>query len=402
MLSNCPKAFLRSRKFLRFGILLGRVYIMATKSYPRKTKTEKKEQVQQLLNQLNEGVLNFDYSPEKFKAILLMQALMPSYSFKNVMLINSQLSGATYVASFKRWKELNRNVVKGQKALRILAPRIKKEEDEITGEEDSKLVGFIGVPVFDISQTEGDPLPIDSVKLKLEGDSLEAMKIFTWTKRLAVLNGCIIRIGYADGANGYYAPGSHSIMIDSKLSPNHMAKTAVHELVHSRLHRYAVNKTTEEERESVAEGVAFIVCTYLGLDTSDYSFEYVRGWSSDDGKSLLKYGEIIQKTANKMIEDYEWVSKGDEEVETPMPSIPRKVRGVDIVEATAYRIPKAQRKECYYYYEVRASDDGFTPVSISKSIWANHMATIVTSTPFESDCEFELTDEEAELLSEAI
>lgn len=375
---------------------------MATKSYPRKTTTEKKEQVQQLLNQLNEGVLNFEYSPEKVKAVLLMQALMPSYSFRNIMLINSQLSAASYVASFKRWKELNRNVVKGQKALRILAPRIKKEKDKVTGDEESKLVGFIGVPVFDVSQTEGDPLPIDSIKLKLDGESSEAMQIFNWTKQLAELDDCPMKVGYAEGANGFYSPVAHFIMIDSKLSVNHKAKTAVHELVHSRLHRYSVNTTTSEERECVAEGVAFIVCTYFGLDTSDYSFEYVHGWSSDDGESLMKYGGIIQKAANKLIEDYDRVSSRVEVTDPSVPCISRNVRGVEIIEATTLRIPKEERKENLHYYEVRASDEGFMPASIAKAVWANHMATIVTTSPFDSEWEFDLTDEEVESLSQAL
>lgn len=278
------------------------------RNYKRRTKEEKNQVVEDLLKQLEEGVQNFEYDPEKFKAILKMQALMPTYSFRNIMLIERQMQGASYVASFKKWKSLNRHVRKGQKAIRILAPRFVNEEDKKTGEEESKLVGFIGVPVFDVTQTDGDPLPIDDVKLTLEGQSDEAVRIFQWTRILAEEDDCKVRIGFANGANGYYAHASHEIVIDSRLSINHLAKTAVHELVHSRVHRYSANETTSKERECVAEGVAFIICSYFNLDTSDYSFEYVRGWSGDNGKSLMKYGATIQQTANALIADFERVS----------------------------------------------------------------------------------------------
>lgn len=277
-------------------------------AFKRKSTEEKKEQVEHLLNMLNEGVINFQSDPQKVKAILQMQSLMPNYSFNNIMLIMSQMSSARYVASFKRWKELGRHVKKGQKALRILAPRFKKMVDEKTGDEETKLIGFIAVPVFDVSQTEGKPLPIDEIKLRLEGESDEAVRIFEWTKLLAEEDDCRLSIGFANGANGYYRPATHEIMIDESLTGNHRAKTAVHELVHSRVHRYTAFNTSPEEMECVAEGAAFIICSYFGLDTSDYSFEYVRGWTSDDGAALLKYGESIQKIANQLIIDFERIS----------------------------------------------------------------------------------------------
>lgn len=281
--------------------------LLAKKSFIRKTAEEKKEQVQQLLDTLQEGVLSFQNDPEKFKAILAMQALLPSYSFRNILLIQKQLPGARYIASFNHWKSLNRSVRKGEKSLRILAPRFKKEVDAHTGQEDTKLVGFMGVPVFDVSQTEGDPLPLDSIKLVLEGESDQAIRIFEWVKLLAAEDDCSLRVGFANGACGYYRISDHSIMIDESLSINHRAKTAVHELVHSRVHRHD-RQSTPSEKECVAEGTAFIICSYFGLDTSDYSFEYVRGWAEDEGTSLLKYGTIIQETAQQLIADFERVA----------------------------------------------------------------------------------------------
>jgi len=380
---------------------------MARKSFSRKSTEEKKEQVQQLLSQLNEGVKTFTYDPEKFKAILQMQALMPTYSFNNIMLIRAQLKNSSYVASFKKWQALNRTVIKGQEAIRILAPRFKKQKNEVTGVEESKLIGYMGVPVFDVSQTQGKPLPIDEAKLSLDGESDEAVHIFQWMKLLADEDDCPVRIAHANGANGYYRPSTHEIVLDSSLSVNHLAKTAVHELVHSRVHRRSHHKTTAEEMESVAEGVAFIICSFFGLDTSNYSFEYVRGWSSDEGESLMKYGEIIQKVATNLIADFERVSMAIPTAIESQPTTEEKnvLRGVTIVRASSYRIPKSERKEHLYYYDVRHSDDdGFTPATIAHGVWANHMATIATNNPLElgNDGWIDLNEEEGDIILRAI
>lgn len=278
------------------------------KNYKGRTAEEKKEEVEKLLKQLDVGVQNFEYDPEKFKLILEMQALMPTYSFRNIMLIAGQMKSATFVASFNNWKTLNRFVTKGQKSIRILAPQFIKDKCEKTGEEKSKLIGFYPVPVFDVSQTDGEPLPIDKAKLKLDGESDEAVRIFKWTQTLALEDNCPVHIAFANGANGYYSPDSHEIVLDPSLSVNHLAKTAVHELVHSRVHRYSHVNTTPQEMECVAEGVAYIICSYFNLDTSDYSFGYVKGWSGDEGASLMKYGQTIQQTANELISDFERVS----------------------------------------------------------------------------------------------
>ena len=284
------------------------------KGFIKKTAEEKKQEVEQLLQMLDAGVKEFVGNPEKFKALLEMQAMFYNYSIRNVMLVMKQYPNASYIASFKRWKELNRSVKKGEKALRILAPRIKREDDEVTGEEKSKVVGFVTCPVFDLSQTEGEPLPIEKYRLALDGESDEAEQIFAWVKTLAEEDDCSVSIASANGANGYYAPALHQIVIDPKLSVNHRAKTMVHEYVHSQLHRY--DKSSAEERECVAEGVAFIVCSYFGLDTSEYSFEYVKGWSSDGGQTLMKYASSMQKAANTIIQDVERIAGG---LPTPAP-----------------------------------------------------------------------------------
>lgn len=224
------------------------------------------------------------------------------------MIIRAQMPNATFVAGFRRWQELGRHVNKGARSIKILAPRIAKEKDEVTGEDKSRVVGFITRPVFDVSQTTGEPLPLDHVKLILQGESSEAEVIFAWVKSLAELRGTKVDIAFANGANGYYSPSLNQIVVDPSLTINHRAKTMVHEYVHSLLHGKA--EETAEERECVAEGTAFIVCTYFGLDTSSYSFEYVKGWSSDEESLMLNYGSKMQKAAYDIIAQIESIAIG--------------------------------------------------------------------------------------------
>lgn len=266
-----------------------------------------KEKVEELVKKLEEGVENFTYSPEHFKAILEMKALMPTYSFRNIMVAKAQLPEATFLASFKRWNELGRKVKKGSQAIRIFAPRFVKkrvEEEEEGTKEETKLGGFIAVPVFDVSQTEGEPLPIDKIRIELEGDCPEAREIICLAEEIAKQDDCTVKYGDTGMSNGWYEPDRHRITVSNKLSVNHRCKTLVHELVHSKVHRNPM-KTTAKEREVVAEGTAFVVCSYFGLDTSDYSFQYVKSWSQGDEEALLKFGEQICNIAQKIIEEFE-------------------------------------------------------------------------------------------------
>ncbi|OUM90434.1 ArdC-like ssDNA-binding domain-containing protein [Parageobacillus thermoglucosidasius] len=280
----------------------------------RKQKTVK-ERVEELAAVLEEGVKNFQYTPEELKALLEMKALMPTYSFRNILVAKAQFPYATFLASLKRWNELGRKVKKGSKAIRIFAPRFKKIEDEETGEEKQVLIGFITVPVFALEQTEGEPLPIDRIKINLEGDSPEARRIIRIAEMIAGRDGC--RVSYRDamGANGYYQPATHEIVVDESLSMNQRCKTLVHELVHSKVHRQHTRSSTAE-KEIVAEGTAFIVCSYFGLDTSDYSFRYVYSWKDrKDENPLMTYGTQICETAQKIIEEFQTLMEYTEETE---------------------------------------------------------------------------------------
>lgn len=261
-----------------------------------------KERVEQLIKTLEEGVNNFQYDPEEFKALLEMKALMPNYSFRNLIVAKAQLPVVRFIAPFKRWEELGRKVKKGQTAIRIFAPRFKKvEEEEIEYGEKHKLIGFVAVPVFDVSQTDGEPLPIDRYKIQLDGDCSEARKIIQMVEDIS---DCPIHSGETGAANGFYSQTEHSITVSDKLSMNHRAKTLVHEYVHSQCHQIG-DRSSAKEREVVAEGCAFVVCNYFGLDTSNYSFRYVKGWSQGDKDSLMTFGSQICDVSGKIIHLFE-------------------------------------------------------------------------------------------------
>ncbi|MDE3840963.1 LtrC (plasmid) [Bacillus methanolicus] len=262
------------------------------------------EKVKELVSILEEGVKNFSYSPEEFKALLEMKALMPNYSFRNIMVAKAQYPNASFFAPLKRWNELGRKVKKGSKAIRIFKPRFKEVETEDgTGEVETKLIGFLTVPVFAYEQTEGEPLPIDKVIINLEGDCPEARQIIEYAEQIARKDNCSVIYGDAEGANGYYQPSKHEIVVSEALSINHRCKTLIHELVHSKVHRYDTSSSTSE-KEVVAEGAAFVVCSFFGLDTSDYSFRYVKSWSKNDEDSLLKYGSQICDISGRIIEEF--------------------------------------------------------------------------------------------------
>ncbi|WP_269920043.1 ArdC family protein [Caldifermentibacillus hisashii] len=278
----------------------------------KKGKKSIQERVEELALVLEEGVANFSYTPEEYIALLEMKALMPHYSFRNIIIAKAQFPHASYLASLKRWNELGRKVKKGSKAIKIFAPRFKKVVEE-DGEEKNELVGFIPVPVFAYEQTEGEPLPIDKVRITLEGDSPVARNIIECAEILASKDQCPITYGDARGANGFYVPATHEIVVEESLSMNHRCKTLVHELVHSRVHRHDTTSSSTE-KEVVAEGTAFIVCSYFGLDTSDYSFRYVYSWKDKkDENPLMKYGQQICTIAGKLINEFQLVMEQKEQ-----------------------------------------------------------------------------------------
>lgn len=278
------------------------------------------QQIKEITDKLEQGIEDL-FQSENYKDYLKTMSKFTNYSLNNTLLISMQKPDATTVAGYSTWKKMNRQVTKGAKAIKIIAPCPYKKKVEtdatdadgktITGRDgkpikdqtEKVLMGFKIVNVFDISQTDGEPLP--EIAHKLDGtvsgysDFINALKQFSPVP---------IDFKNIEGsANGYYHLTDKNIVIDDGMSQSMNCKTGIHELAHALLHDIdngsekdsALNRQTKEVQ---AESVAFTVCQYYGIDTSDYSFGYIAGWSSDKNiKELRESINTIRKTTNEII-----------------------------------------------------------------------------------------------------
>ena len=288
------------------------------------SKTEK-QKVQEITEKLEQGIKEL-FESEKYKTYLNTMSRFHNYSFNNTMLIAMQKPDATLVAGFKAWqKNFDRHVKKGEKGIRILAPapyKIKEEQEKfdpvtgeimldkngmpVTEEVEIKIPAFRVVPVFDVSQTDGKELPDIGVN-ELSG-SVEDYEDFMQ----ALTEVSPVPISYEDidgDAKGYFHTTDHRIVIQEGMSQSQTVKTAIHEVAHAKLHDREQNQDIDavldkdrNTKEVEAESVAYTVCQHFGIDTSDYSFGYIAGWSSDrDMKELKSSLDTIRKTASELI-----------------------------------------------------------------------------------------------------
>lgn len=223
-----------------------------------------------------------------------------NYSFGNCMLIAFQRPDATFVAGFHRWKELGRFVKKGEKGIMILAPMVKrrKEETSSDSDEESSVMGFRAVYVFDVSQTEGEELPEFSRVSGDPGDKLVKLE--------SVVRSRGIELTYEEhlgGAEGVSKGGK--IVLRDGLPPVEQFAVLAHELAHELLHRTERRKeTTRKIRELEAEAVSFVVCKAAGIEALGHSVDYIQLYSGD--KDLLMQSlEHIQRVASEIIESLE-------------------------------------------------------------------------------------------------
>ncbi len=279
----------------------------------RQTREEKMSAIQK---KLEDGVRAI-FTSEKYQEYISAMSKFPRYSINNCILIASQLPEASLVCGFRKWQtEFNRTVNKGEHGIMILAPIKGKTEvvEEVFDENNKAVVDengnqktekvtreyqtFRPVYVFDVSQTSGDPLPTLASELNETVDSFEEMKsvlisISPVPVSFETING---------GANGYYSPTAGKIVIDKRLPQLQMLKTMVHEIAHATLgHGSKEDKWDRQTKEVQAESVAYWVTQMIGLDTSDYSFGYISGWSKDKEVSELKESlDVIKQTADKL------------------------------------------------------------------------------------------------------
>lgn len=282
------------------------------------SKEKARENVAVVTAQLEEGVKNV-FESTRYKEYLSCLSKFHKYSFNNVLLIYLQYPQASIVAGFNDWKNKhNRYVKKGEKAIRILAPIIEKQDVEVPIKDENGRVieingkalteikqksivyGFRPVSVFDISQTDGEPLHSLGQELTQGVENYEDIM-----KCIISLSPYPIRFQEINsGAKGYCSYSEEIIAIREGMSAAQTIKTALHEVAHAMLHNPKVVDTelTRAEKEVQAESVAFVVSNYLGIDTSDYSFDYVAVWSQNKELEDLKNSlDVIQKTSKEIL-----------------------------------------------------------------------------------------------------
>lgn len=268
------------------------------------------ERVKELSGQLEQGVIDV-FASGRFQEYLDVMRRFHRYSANNGILIWLQRPDATLVAGYNDWiKKFHRHVMKGEKAIRILAPctykKTVEEPAEDGGEPQKKVVtrvSFKPVSVFDVSQTDGEPIP--ELAHTLEGEPERAAEYFEALRRASPVP---VSVGPVDGgANGYYAVDAKQVVVKEGLPPMQQLKTLAHEIAHAELIGSGLDDLSDNmASEVMAEGCAYTVMGYLGLDTSDYSFGYVASWSSGkEAPELKRTLDTIQKCSCGIIERFD-------------------------------------------------------------------------------------------------
>ncbi len=247
-------------------------------------------------------------SSEGWQRFAKARALLRGYSLNNTLLILTQRPEATTVASFRHWTELGRQVRRGERALRIWAPSVRRERDEATGEETAAVRAFVLVPVFDISQTDGPPLPEPPPLRPLSGDS--HAHLLPGLKRQAADAGYVVvrHDAMPGGAEGFVDHRRKVIALSDALAPNGQVAVLVHELAHVHGARYV--EFGRAGAEVVAETAAFVALSAARLDTSKQAIPYVSGWADAAPKEIAGYAEAVHRIAVVLERGLELDAKG--------------------------------------------------------------------------------------------
>lgn len=275
-----------------------------------------------IMQSLESGVEEL-FTSNRYQEFLKTMAKFHNYSFNNTMLIAMQRPDATLVTSYKNWQSMGRQVMKGEKGITIIAPAPykKMKEKEVLDENQRPIMGTDGKPktekvevtvphfkavtVFDIAQTSGEPIQTLAPELL----TAAVQDFDSFMQAIQKISPVPIRFDEIDGnANGYYHNADKEIMIKKGLSESQTLKTAIHETAHAKLHDKEIMESLGVEKDRLtkeveAESVAYCVCSSFGLDTSDYSFPYIAGWSSSrEMKEMKASMDVIRKTAGEMID----------------------------------------------------------------------------------------------------
>ena len=275
-----------------------------------------------IMQSLESGVEEL-FTSNRYQEFLKTMAKFHNYSFNNTMLIAMQRPDATLVTSYKNWQSMGRQVMKGEKGITIIAPAPykKMKEKEVLDENQRPIMGTDGKPkteqvevtvphfkavtVFDIAQTSGEPIQTLAPELL----TAAVQDFDSFMQAIQKISPVPIRFDEIDGnANGYYHNADKEIVIKKGLSESQTLKTAIHETVHAKLHDKEIMESLGVEKDRLtkeveAESVAYCVCSSFDLDTSDYSFPYIAGWSSSrEMKEMKSSMDVIRKTAGEMID----------------------------------------------------------------------------------------------------
>ena len=278
--------------------------------------------IDSIMQSLESGVEKL-FTSNRYQEYLKTMAKFHNYSFNNTLLIAMQRPDATLVTSYKNWQSMGRQVMKGEKGITIIAPAPykKMKEKEVLDENQRPIMGndgkpktekvevtvphFKAVTVFDIAQTSGEPIQTLAPELL----TAAVQDFDSFMQAIQKISPVPIRFDEIDGnANGYYHNADKEIVIKKGLSESQTLKTTIHETAHAKLHDKEIMESLGVEKDRLtkeveAESVAYCVCSSFGLDTSDYSFPYIAGWSSSrEMKEMKASMDVIRKTAGEMID----------------------------------------------------------------------------------------------------
>ena len=249
---------------------------------------------------LEAGVLGLVNS-EDWARWLKVSARFRKYSLNNQILIAVQCPHASHVTGYKTWQSLNRHVIKGSKAITILAPSTRRVTDESTGEESRRIVGFRTVSVFDISQTDGEPLPEPVRPVLLDGQAPDGL----WSAMAGMVasEGYALERGDCGGANGFTRPTDKVVRVRDDVSDAMAARVLCHELAHVLLHAdniedYAMHRGVSEIE---AESISHIVSDVCGLPTDAYAIPYIASWASGDVAAITASATRVIDTSRRIL-----------------------------------------------------------------------------------------------------
>lgn len=292
-----------------------------SKKYPKKSSEERKLEMDQALETLENGVKEV-FTSENYRNYLKFFSQFHNYSFNNVIMILSQYPTASKVASFKTWNKLGLKVKKGSKGIKILVPipysytkeevvtdefnqvKYDKNGNKVIEETEVKGLTFRLGNVFDISQVDGE---VPTLTNELQDNPKQLEKAIESLIRTSTTP---INYDYSlnsQTAYGYYSLIEKAIYLRADLSSMHTFKTLIHEKAHSMLHNKDQHNYTREEAEVQAESIAFVVCNCLGFNTSEYSFGYIASWSKNKELKELKTSlKVIAETSNEILK---WIEE---------------------------------------------------------------------------------------------